>query len=305
MEQINYPHRINLNLSSGLDAYTEPATPELEKSISDEIARLDALLQPTQQEPMRLHKKSIAVLEEMSLEDRWQALIEWVHETYFIGKPYPFVYGQTPEKQAELLKQFIDTLPQPWYADYGWTSELKQQVEEWIVGRWEAIADTQFYGKAQTLKEILNAKQSDGRLGNDIEIGSARYELCKRFLKNPPPFLKDLPDILDKDLPQVVSIDHSLPAMVKQKQAILAQEPLMFTRNDDCPYELSTLRTMEQQERFLFVWENQPTLRQLRDKFGVNSNSWGDFKTKLNEKLPDCEIQCIEGQYKVISLNRT
>lgn len=61
--------------------------------------------------------------------------------------------------------------------------------------------------------------------------------------------------------------------------------------SEECPYDLSRLTTVKQQERFFFVYQKSRSIQSIKDKFGIGPAAWQDFVKAINNKLKDCEIK--------------
>lgn len=58
----------------------------------------------------------------------------------------------------------------------------------------------------------------------------------------------------------------------------------------ECPYNLSRLTTLGQKNRFMFVFNNSPTLQEIKLEFDISRHAWREFRSNINNLLFDCEI---------------
>ncbi len=72
----------------------------------------------------------------------------------------------------------------------------------------------------------------------------------------------------------------------------------------NCPYDLIGLTTIDQRDRFNYIWQNRPTLNEIKNQFKIDRKAWHKWKEDVNARLKDCKIQLNSGdsRYEVVNI---
>lgn len=106
-----------------------------------------------------------------------------------------------------------------------------------------------------------------------------------------PVQIQDIPEDFDEKLQEALKFFERRYCREHQIQSNhQTQEPM--TQENLAPYDLSGLTTLLQNERFMYVYQNRPTIQQIEKQLKTNPTAWRQYvKNTLNPKLTDCTIQ--------------
>lgn len=249
----------------------------------------------------------------MPLVYRKQALFEWMIEPIVEmelkrGSVYPFPEGQSAQGFEKAVKELTDCLHNQAFDDFGaWPSvsgiDLEIKLSE--------HSSTKAYLKRQSDQTIRNLERIKRRIvhapsdralaevlgtfgAEPLQEFSQRQEAVYFLLCDPrqqrPDFLKD----------PVATSEQNLASdrMGEEVEALDLRE---------CPYDLSKLRTLQQRDRFFFVFKHRPKFVNVKAEFPKikTPQAWQSSINRINGNLLDCEILFSQTDrcYEVVKLS--
>jgi hypothetical protein len=199
-----------------------------------------------------------------------------------------------------------------------WMWQYHSAIETLTLNQWVDDVLTRLQRARSIDSDLLFSEVARPTLGNrqlPIYGSPPRYclyaALFEKLLLDPPDWIRSLPEqsgqILDRKAKGNENAnleDATGQAAQIQQHLKTTEQPKRDNQELNCPYDLSVFTTIKQKERFLFVWEEKPTLNEIQGKFkNLKRDAWNKSKDTLNQKLRDCEICFKNNRYEVIPLN--